>query len=422
MSRAHSHWDVLVVGGGPGGMSAACEAAQAGARVGLLDSQYALGGQIWHGEQSRPESRLARQWFARVQALDITLFTRTTVVAAPGERRLLAETPEGPRIFDWHRLILATGARELFIPFPGWTLPHVMGVGGLQSLVKSGWPIQGKRVVLAGSGPLLLAVAQTAKRAGAHVCCIAEQTPWWRVAGFGPAAAAHTSKLWQGVDIGLSLLGVPYRCAWWPVKAQGEGHLQAVTLSNERKARSMDCDVLACGFGLVPNLKLARLLGCVGAAPFVSVDRCQQTRCPDIYCAGELTGIGGADSAVIEGRIAGLCAAGQGGKAESLAARRLSWTRFQKSMAHAFALRDELRHMPTEDTVICRCEDITYGQLLGHADWQAAKLQTRCGMGSCQGGTCGDSINFLLGWSRASERPPVLATPIKTLMVQGETL
>lgn len=418
MSRAHPNWDVVVVGGGPAGMAAACEAAQAGARVALLDSQYDLGGQIWHGEQARPGSRAARYWFDRVQALDIALFMRTTVVAAPEGRLLLAETPKGPQVFDWHRLILATGARELYIPFPGWTLPHVTGVGGLQSLVKSGWPVQGERVVLAGSGPLLLAVAQTVRQQGGQVCCIVEQAPLGRVARFGPAAAAHASKLWQGLNIGLSLVGVPVHFGWWPVEAQGEGQLRSVTLSNGQKTRTVDCDILACGFGLLPNLKLARLLGCVGAEPFVAVDRHQQTGCPDIYCAGELTGIGGADTALVEGRIAGLCAAGQASRAESLFGKRRSWGRFEARMAQAFAPREALRHLPDPDTVICRCEDVTYGQLVEHPDWQAAKLQTRCGMGSCQGNTCGDTIQFLFGWSRAFDRPPVLSTPIETLMAE----
>ena len=420
MSRTPGHWDVVVVGAGPAGLAAACEAAQAGACVALLDGQHTSGGQIWHEETSHTDSRSARYWFDRVKALDIASFTRTTVVAAPGARRLLAETPEGPRVFDWHKLILATGARELFIPFPGWTLPRVMGVGGLQALVKSGWPVKGKQLVLAGSGPLLLAVAQTVRQRGGHVRCMAEQASWRRVAGFGPAAAAHISKLWQGLDIGLSLLGVPYRCGWWPVKAQGQGQLRSVTLSNGHKTRTLECDILACGFGLVPNLKLARLLGCVGAEPFVPVDPCQQTRCTDIYCAGELTGIGGADSALIEGRIAGLCATGQMRGAESLFGRRKSWIRFQDRMARAFALRADLRDIPTQDTIVCRCEDITYGQLVEHARWQEAKLQTRCGMGACQGGTCGESIRFLFGWSRAFERPPVLATPIGTLMAETQ--
>jgi len=416
MTRSRQNWDVLVVGAGPAGMAAACEAAQAGARVALLDSQHTLGGQIWHGEQQHPKSRAARHWFSRVQALDITVFTRTTVVAAFSPQSLLAETPKGPLVFDWHRLILATGARELFIPFPGWTTPHVTGAGGLQSLVKSGWPIQGKRVVLAGSGPLLLAVAQAIKKEGAHVCCIAEQTPWLRLAAFGQGAAAHISKLWQGVDIGLSLLGVPYHCGWWPVRAEGQDLLRRVTLSNGRRERSIECDVLACGFGLVPNLKLASLLGCAGGGPFVSVDSHQQTPREHVYCAGELTGIGGVDAALVEGRIAGLCAAGQLDRARTLFPRRRSWHCFQDKMAQAFGLQEALKSLPDEHTVVCRCEDISYGQLVSHANWQDAKLQTRCGMGSCQGCTCGASLQFLLGWSRASERPPVLSTSIKTLI------
>ncbi len=416
MTRAHRQWDVLVVGGGPAGMAAACEAGQAGARVALLDSQHELGGQIWHGQQHRPESKAARTWFSRVQALDITVFVRTTVVAVPSSQSLLAETPDGPRVFDWRTLILATGARELYIPFPGWTTPHVMGAGGLQALVKSGLPIQGKRVVLAGSGPLLLAVAQAVKKKGAHVCCIAEQTPWTGLATFGQGAAAHISKLWQGLDIGLSLLGVPYYCGWWPVRAEGKDQLSCVTLSNGRRQRSIDCDILACGFGLVPNLKLAGLLGCVGKAPFVSVGSDQKTARANVYCAGELTGIGGVDTAVIEGRIAGFCATGQLDRARRLFSRRRSWHRFQDKMAQAFALQESLKGLPDEHTVVCRCEDITYGQLISHTNWQDAKLQTRCGMGSCQGGTCSATLQYLLGWSRASERPPVLSTSIKTLI------
>lgn len=417
MSSDPQHWDIVVVGSGPAGIAAACEAAKAGCRVALLDSQAALGGQIWHDEQHHPTSKLARRWFSRIQALDITVFPHTTAVAVLSAHRLLTETSDGPLTFAWDKLILATGARELFIPFPGWTTPHVMGVGGLQSLVKSGWPVEGKHVVLAGSGPLLLAVAKNLKKAGAHVRFIAEQTPWRRLAEFGRAVAPHISKLWQGVDIGLNLLGVPYRCGWWPIRAQGENQVTGVTLSNGHKERTIPCDVLACAFGLVPNIKLARLLGCAEAGGFIQVDSHQHTSCSDIYGAGELTGIGGVDSALVEGRIAGLCAAGQQDRAKELFSRRRSWRRFQSRMERAFVLRDGLKELAMPDTVICRCEDINYSQLASQGNWHEAKLYTRCGMGSCQGCTCGATLQFLFGWSRESDRPPVLSTPIKTLIV-----
>src|SRR5713226_4279184 len=175
-------FDVLIVGMGPAGIAAACAAAVSGLDVGIVDDNPREGGQIWRGEAP---SKLAAEWIARFRAARIERLSETRVVDAPASGLLRAEYEDAPLDLRYGRLILATGARERFLPFPGWTLPGVMGAGGLQALVKGGVPIEGKRVVVSGSGPLLLAVAAYLKKRGAQVQCVLEQTPWTKLGVFG---------------------------------------------------------------------------------------------------------------------------------------------------------------------------------------------------------------------------------------------
>jgi NADPH-dependent 2,4-dienoyl-CoA reductase/sulfur reductase-like enzyme len=150
----------------------------------------------------------------------------------------------------YQKLILATGARELFLPFPGWTLPNVLGAGGLQALVKTGLPIDGRRVVVAGSGPLLLAVADYLKRSGANVLCIAEQASRTRVARFGFSLIGNVGKISQAMKLRGQLSGIRYLNGCWPVAAHGEEQLERVTLQQGERTWAVECDYLACGFSL----------------------------------------------------------------------------------------------------------------------------------------------------------------------------
>ncbi len=194
MSEAQE-FPIVIVGAGPAGIAAACAAAESGARVALVDDTPWLGGQIWRGQQAKPAVPQAQHWLVRLRGSGVTILDRTSVIAAPHPGVLLAEHPEGAREIHWRKLILATGARELFLPFPGWTLPGVVGPGGLQALVKNGWPIRGQRVVVAGSGPLLLAVADGLSQTGAQVISISEQAPFASVMKFGFGLVAHPAKL-----------------------------------------------------------------------------------------------------------------------------------------------------------------------------------------------------------------------------------
>jgi NADPH-dependent 2,4-dienoyl-CoA reductase/sulfur reductase-like enzyme len=250
-------FDVVVVGAGPAGLAAARRASECGKRVAIVDDNPAPGGQIWRGE--------------KVALPNAKVMCGARVVAAPAAGRLTLESGDD---LAYGALVVATGARERFLPFPGWTLPHVTGAGGLQALVKSGMPIAGKRVVVAGSGPLLLAVAAYLKKRGAIVPVVAEQAE--SVTPFGFTLARHPRKLVQAIRLRM---GLRYVTGCWPVSAApGE-----VTLI---RGGTVACDYLACGFGLVPNTELLTLV-------------------PGAYAAGEVTGIGGLDLSIVEGEIAG---------------------------------------------------------------------------------------------------------------------
>ena len=419
MAEEHQVCDVLVVGAGPAGMAAAYRAAQSGLRVTVVDDNPAAGGQIWRGEQAKPKSKKAQAWFEKIRSVDLRLINGARVFEHPWPGTLRAETPDGVCELGYTSLVLATGARELFLPFPGWTLPNVMGAGGLQALVKSGLPIEGKRVVVAGSGPLLLAVGAYLRGRGADVLLVAEQATPGQLHRFVVGAIG---KMSQGFSLLRQVRG-RHLSSCWVAEAHGEEKLEAVTLVRHGKRLErwqLSCDYLACGFHLVPNTELAELLGCAIDREGVRVDEFQETTVPRVYCAGESTGIGGLEASLVEGEIAGLACAGRYDIARSLFAERDGHRRFAALLSRTFALREELKELPAPETIVCRCEDVTLGRLRAHNSWREAKLQTRCGMGPCQGRICGGAVEFLFGWRAESVRPPVLPVRVESLVRGSE--
>jgi len=209
---------------------------------------------------------------------------------------------------------------------------------------------------------------------------------------------------------------IPYLSGCWVSEAQGNEKLESVTLVRGGKRWQVACDYLACGFHLVPNLELAELLGCEVERGSVTVDEFQQTTVPNVYSAGEATGIGGLELSLVEGEIAGLAAAGKHEAARELFPARAKQRKFAELLNRTFTLREELKHLSTPQTIVCRCEDVTLEQLRTHRSWRAAKLQTRCGMGPCQGRVCGAAVEFLFDWRATSVRPPMLPVRISSLI------
>lgn len=414
-------FDIVIVGAGPAGLAAAHAAASTGATIAVVDDNPHAGGQIWRGGPQRSgDQRAARLWAELQQATNVRFFHRAKVVLPSVPRALLVETADAAFTLHYAKLILATGARERLLPFPGWTVPGVFGAGGMQALVKGGFPVAGKRIVVAGSGPLLLAVAATLKERGAHVVAIVEQARWARVARFAAALPATPGKLLQALRLRRQLAAIPYHMDSHVLRAEGDAHVTQVLLQTGSTQQTIACDYLACGFGLIPNTETAGALGCTIVDGAVWVGRWQQTSVADVYCAGESTGIGGVDLSLAEGKIAGLAASGELAQAARWLGARRRWQAFAARLAHAFALRAELRHLADPDTIVCRCEDVRHRDLQQHASWRSAKLHTRCGMGPCQGRVCGGATDFLYGWTQDSVRAPLTPTRISTLVVMQD--
>jgi NADPH-dependent 2,4-dienoyl-CoA reductase/sulfur reductase-like enzyme len=409
-----------IVGSGPAGLSAARTALDAGARICLIDDNHAPGGQVWRGGPERWTDGQARDLWKTLRGHpDCTLMQDAQVVGCMDSRTLLVETCGRGVGVPFERLVLCSGSRELALPFPGWTLPGVTGAGGLQALIKGGMPVRGRHVVVAGTGPLLLATASTALRAGAQVAAIVEHQPWSKLSAFGVGLLSrHRKKFLHAAALFAGLRGVPYVTGARLVEATGDDVLRGVVVRAGRRGKDRDieyaCDFLAAGFGLVPNTDLARALRCDVLEGAIRVDGAQRTSRADVWAAGECTGIGGVDKAVAEGRVAALDALGLAPSGRDLPVLRASHA-FAALLARTFAPDPSLRSMCGPETIVCRCEDVTNARLLPHRDWREAKLATRVGMGPCQGKTCGAACAFLFGWSHDDARIPIMPATARAL-------
>jgi NADPH-dependent 2,4-dienoyl-CoA reductase/sulfur reductase-like enzyme len=405
-----------IVGSGPAGLAAAQAALAAGAKICLIDDNHAPGGQVWRGGPPQwTDTRARAAWAALRDHRNVTLMQDAQVIGCVDAHTLLVETAGRGAAVPFERLVLCSGARELALPFPGWTLPGVTGAGGLQALIKGGMPVCGRRVVIAGTGPLLLATASTALRAGAQVVAIVEHQGWSRLSAFGVGLLSrHRRKFLQAASLFAELRGIPYVTGARIVEASGRDVLRRVVVRAGGRDTTYACDFLAAGFGLVPNTDLARALGCAVRDGAVRVDGAQRTSRADVWAAGECTGIGGVDKAVAEGRIAAFDALGVRPSRRDRLLQRVSHA-FAGLLARTFAPDPALREMCGPETIVCRCEDVTKASLLQHRDWRAAKLATRVGMGPCQGKTCGAACAFLFGWSHEDARIPIMPATARAL-------
>ncbi|WP_179400900.1 FAD-dependent oxidoreductase [Burkholderia guangdongensis] len=415
MTHEHLRVDVAIVGAGPAGLSAARAATQSGASVAIVDDNPRAGGQIWRQGPGTTPSVLAAERLTVLRHPNVRYLPATRIVAQTRANMLLLEDDERGLLLEYDMLILCCGARELLLPFPGWTLPGVTGAGGLQALIKNGLDVRGQRTVIAGSGPLLLASAATARQTGAQVLRVLEQAAWRDVIGFGARLWRWPEKLKQAAG----LIPASYRADAHVVEAFGDARLEGVRISQGGRMSELACDRLACGFGLVPNTVLPSHLGCRIENGAVAVDAYQRTSRAGHFAAGECTGVGGSELAMIEGEIAGLAATGQTGRLAQLAERRAHWQGFADEVRRRFAIREPIRTLARPDTLICRCEDVRYDAVANETGWTAAKLQSRCGMGACQGRVCGAAARELFGWTPPAPRSPLVPARVGTLLIDG---
>jgi thioredoxin reductase len=441
-------YDVAVVGAGPAGLAAATTAADHGCATVLLDGAGGPGGQYWRsapgtaGPGTDPTTdragpgRVLAGLLADLDRVDVrTRHEVWSIQAEPAGFVVRAQVDVAEIASRARTLVLAPGAHDRQLPFPGWDLPGVVAAGGLQALAKEHGVLPGRRVVVAGTGPFLLPVAGAVIARGGTVVAVAEAgdgTGWLR----DPAVLVGTpGRVRDAVAYAAVLArhGAPFLRRTGVVEAVGDdcGVTAAVLARLDGAGRpdggsrhTVDCDVVATGWGFTPRLDLPLGLGCATRADLdgslvVAVTARQETSVPGCFAAGEATGVGGAELAVVEGRLAGLAAAIRLGNAPSdppparLLRRRRSLRRFAALMHAAHPVPPGWPAWLDERTTMCRCEEVSVADVdeavtdLGVTDPRTVKLLTRCGMGWCQGRICGEPLARLVAARTSTPYDPM---------------
>ncbi len=429
--------DVAVVGAGPAGLAAAVAAAEAGAAVAVVDAGSQPGGQFWrhrpetivpepdgrghHGwrtyvdlrsrfDAARAAGRITylpglQVWMAQNYDGGFTLRTTPTVAGVPPRDNgsSVARTVVAPR------LVLCPGGYDRQLPVPGWELPGTMAAGGIQAFIKGNAALPGKRFVIAGTGPFLLPVAAGVAEAGGQVLAVLESSSGSAWLPHLRAAAGVPGKALEGAEYAsiFARHRIPYRQRSIVTEVLGTNHVTGVRTAKvdsvgrvrpgtERIYQGVD--VVGFGWGFTPQMELPLSLGAetrldADGSLVGVVDEHQQSSVRGLYLAGEVTGVGGASLAVLEGLAAGTAAA----RGRALSSSKTMWRhrKFAQAMHKAHPIPPSWQEWLTPDTAVCRCEEVTAGQiadardLLDARDARSLKSFTRAGMGWCQGRVCG---------------------------------
>jgi NADPH-dependent 2,4-dienoyl-CoA reductase/sulfur reductase-like enzyme len=416
--------DLLIVGAGPAGLGAAVEASAAGLSVMLLDENAAPGGRIWQALESRGASdadeAAALALMQRFRAAPVEAHFNASVWAVEPGGEVFWSDPHGAHAVSAKSILLATGTTERPLPIPGWTLPGVMTVGAAQIALKTGGLLPDHRTWLAGQGPLLLLYANQVLDAGGQIAGVIDLSD-----GFAPARALRHVTLAAMPDIlrglawrrRLAAAGVRWIAAS-EMRAEGKMKLNGVSFLTRGEWNTEDADLLLLHDGVIPSTQLSRAIGC--AHTWSDTQRCWRpatddhgrTSVPGILVAGDGAGIGGAQAAVLSGRIAARGLAGQDTtnlrveRARCLAARPLLDTLFAP------------RPMRLDNTtIVCRCEEVTAATIrqaarIGCQGMNQLKAYARCGMGPCQGRICGPVAIEVL--AQARNVPVSAIEPLRT--------
>ncbi|WP_091918856.1 NAD(P)/FAD-dependent oxidoreductase [Mesorhizobium sp. YR577] len=419
-------YDVVIIGAGPAGMSAAVELDRLGLSVALADEQPSPGGQIWRGTERNTSGQVFEALgadYKKGQALarafrtsGVAYFPSTQIWQIEEGWTLFATSAQEARRISARAVLLATGAQERPVPFPGWTLPGVMTVGAAQILLKSGGMLPQGDVWIAGAGPLpLLYATQILQLKGRIAGFIDTST------GLNLAALAKLPGAWRdiaGLAKGIRWLRALRRCVRMvrnseDLRAGGDDRLKYLEWRAQGKSERVKADVLLVHEGVIPRIHETLALDCShewnGEQGYLapSLDRWGETSRPGLFVAGDAGGIGGWVSATVSGKIAALGIARRLGISRDIDALRKE-TGLDAQQVRALALRpflDRLYPPPrngiADQTIVCRCEEVTAGTIRAVArssapDANAVKAATRCGMGPCQGRQCGYSVQALI--------------------------
>ena len=421
-------YDLTVVGAGPAGLACAVEAASGGLRVAVLDQQLRVGGAFYrhsqeHARATRPAA-LHHDWatFVNLQARfddhrntgKIEYLAQHAVWAIePGftVHALRGERERAAARVSADRVVVAAGAYDRTVPFPGWTLPGVMTAGGGQALLKGSLVAPAGPVLVAGTGPLLLVVAAGLLKVGVEVSAVVEAAHPLRYLGKPSGWRGVVDRSREVTEHVTTLVRhrVPYLAGHRVVEARSVGGRLAVDVTGRLvrpRRRTFEIGTLLVSHGFTPQMELLLGLGArsrldTDGSLVVEVDQAQRTSVPGLLAAGEVTGVGGASLALLEGLVAGRTVAGSP-IPDAVMARIGAHRGFADAMHRVHRVPDDWTSSVTDDTVVCRCEEVTAGQVrtacrdLGATDVRTVKLLTRAGMGLCQGRTCGRAVDELV--------------------------
>ena len=445
---------LAVIGAGPAGLGAAIEAAELGLPVTLIDAAPLPGGQVYKQTplafRATPEKN-GRRLLDRLDRAEVRLLMDTLVwgiFAEPDGHLLCLHGPAGtPRRLLAQRVILAPGAHDRPLPFPGWTLPGVMTAGAALNLVKHQRVLPGRRILLSGTGPLQLVLAGHLIDAGAELVGILDLN------GFPKSGWRHLGTVWgqwerlgEGWRAWRTLRSAGKRIRWGHTvfQAQGDGQVERAVIGplDGSRPQVVNADVICLGYGFTPATQLSHQIGCEHRyqadqrATIPIRDAWLQTTVKGFFVAGDGAGIGGKDTAYNEGRLAALGAArtlGQEIERDRISQVRRELARqqrFANALSALFPQPSWGDDLLTDDTILCRCEEVTVADIRrvideGANTVSAIRRLTRAGMGRCQGRMCGRPVGALLARqlgrpmeeiAYATPRPPIMPVPIDGLL------
>jgi thioredoxin reductase/bacterioferritin-associated ferredoxin len=422
MSR---YYDVIVIGAGPAGLAAGRSLAEMGIKALVLDEQCRVGGQIYRrietasqatlkvmGEEYGRGLNLAR----RFQASGAEYEGGATVWNVENSGRIAYSRQGKSQEVHAGRVIIATGAMERPFPLPGWSLPGVMGAGAANNLAKEAGLVPSGKVVLAGSGPLLLLEADVLVKKGVHVAAILETTakvPSAKTLPHMITALRRTDFLLKGLKMlrEIKKAGVPHYKGVSEIAARGHDKVEAVDALIDGEKRTFAADLLLLHFGVIPNVHIFRLIGCTmhwnseQRYWYPATDRWGRTNFEKIFAAGDGAGVRGALAAEYRGELAALEVARCLGiipayERDTMAAPILAAMHrdiLPRPFIDAIYAPVNNGKNFTDETVLCRCENIRVADVRkavaeGVREVNEVKIVTRCGMGPCQGRMCGPAL------------------------------
>jgi thioredoxin reductase/bacterioferritin-associated ferredoxin len=429
-------YDTIIIGSGLAGLNAANILSEHNIKTAIIDENHFSGGQYLRKLPDTFNSNLIKyttkvkknglNLLKKLHKADIDFYQDSTVIGVYDNNRVLFEKGGKAEMIVGETLIIATGAREKYLPFKGWTLPGVLSAGALQVFLKSNGVLPAEKILIAGTGPFLYAVAYETLVAGGKVQGIYELNGFFKQLPFGFGLMRAPSKIFEALVYMEEILRkwTKIKYGWKIIKAEGAGKLERVILAKTNpkgdiikgSEKTIKTELLATGFGFIPNIELINMIG--GKTEYrkelggwiIKVTDELETTIEGVFSAGETTGIGGAEKSVIEGKLAGYSILKKLEKIDKdfslkiinkLKNKRKNYLKYAEYLNSVYSV-DDIHYKSIDDkTIICRCEDVSLKEIKeaynsGFKSLNSLKIFTRSGMGNCQGRTCGPIITEII--------------------------